>query len=287
MKKQLLLLFAASALFAACSSDDMPAGNETNNGQEPTTEVDEYATSCSVTTDEGVGMSVGAFDAVNTRAESENVYFDIVIDNSHLLNWEEYFLEADDFAIRKNGDYIAVKAVDNSLDVPWNNKIKISETDNNGELTIRVEGLHEMTEASGDYTFEAYLWIENKKELNDGSGSYGELFTEEDKREWIKMGEDEEFTDKTETGFDLTQVIEDETNAQLHDANAAGQAQPEKGYEIRYNVYRGLSGHGTDGQGNFELGDTPYIKVSIHARRLGADENTRVIAIYPSENPAE
>ncbi len=276
MKKQLLLLFAASALFAACSSDDMPAGNETNNGQEPTTEVDEYATSYGVTTEEGVGMVVGVLDQADTRATTEsNVYFDLAIDLSLALGQEDYFLEADDFAIRKNGDYIATT----NLGPLGKSEIKVTASKGD-ELKVRVENLDDLEYSADevrDYTFEVYMWIENKTLLDDGSGSYGELFTEAIKKQWIGMDAEEEYTDGMETGFDMTKEI----SVGLRDGGNNDE-EVTQGYSIRYNVYRGLSGHGTDGQ---VLGDTPYIKVSIHVNRLPDEADVDIIPIYLPYNP--
>lgn len=276
MKKQLLLLFAASALFAACSSDDMPAGNETNNGQEPTTEVDEYATSYGVTTEEGVGMVVGVLDQADTRATGEsNVYFDLVIDLKHALGQEDFFLKADDFAIRKNGDYIATT----NLGPLGKSEIKVTASKGD-ELKVRVENLDDLEYSADevrDYTFEVYMWIENKTLLDDGSGSYGELFTEAIKKQWIGMDAEEEYTDGMETGFDMTKEI----SVGLYDGGNSDHS-VDKGYSIRYNVYRGLSGHGTNGQ---VLGDTPYIKVSIHVNRLPDEADVDIIPIYLPYNP--
>lgn len=287
MKKQLLLLFAASALFAACSSDDMPAGNNTNNGQEPTTEVDEYATSYGVTTEEGVGMVVGVLDQADTRATGEsNVYFDLVIDLKHVLGQQDYFLEADDFAIRKNGDYIATT----DLGPLGKSEIKVTATKGD-KLKVRVENLQDLEYSADevrDYTFEVYMWIENKTLLDDGTGSYGELFTEAIKKQWIGLEADDKVYEGMETGVDMTKWIAE--NWEYYDGVGLldGGNNDEKvtqGYSIRYNVYRGLSGHGTDGQGNFELGDTPYIKVSIHVNRLPDEADVDIIPIYLPYNP--
>lgn len=284
MKKQLLLLFAASALFAACSSDDMPAGNETNNGQEPTTEVDEYATSYGVTTEEGVGMVVGVLDQADTRATTESgVHFDLTIDLKHALSQQDYFLKADDFAIRKNGDYIA------TTDLGPLGKAEIKVTASKDEyLKVRVENLDQLVYSADevrDYTFEVYMWIENKTLLDDGTGSYGELFTDAIKKQWIGLEADDEVYEGMETGVDMTEWID---NSQGNDGVGLLDGDNNtvtKGYAIRYNVYRGLSGHGTDGKGNFELGDTPYIKVSIHVNRLDDDAKVEITPIYLPYDP--
>lgn len=282
MKKQLLFLFAASALFAACSSDDMPTGSDVNNGQEQT-DVTEYASSYGVTTEEGVEMVVGMLEGTDTRATESRVYFEVEIDVKHALGQENYFLEADDFAIRKNGDYIATT----DLGVYGKKNIKITKE---GTLKVRVNNLQDLEYSADevrDYSFEAYLWIENKTLLDDGSGSYGELFTEAVKKQWIGLDADATITADTETGVDMTKWIDDEEGAALRDGAASNQF-PEYGYAIRYNIYRGLSGHSTDGNGNSEvLGDTPYIKISIHVNRLADNEKSTVRAIYPSEEAAE
>lgn len=77
-------------------------------------------------------------------------------------------------------------------------------------------------EADKDYTYEVWLWIDENTWL--------ETFTDADRAAWVS-GDG--------AGTDITEAC-----------TIVGP----KGYTLRKNVYKGLSGHA----------DTPYIKVSIH-----------------------
>lgn len=289
MKKQLLFLFAASALFAACSSDDMPTGSDVNNGQEQT-DVTEYASSLSVATADGVGMSIGTLDdAAATRAEynaGSNYYFDLELYQGDVLEqWDEYIVKADDFAIRYNGEYQTVEKTGDE-DMPtgaeWQN-LRI--TRDRGKFKVRIEQLDEISwfdpeEDPIDVTFEAYIWVENKKLLDDGTGGYGELFTWNDKVTWVGGN-------AANDGVDISKLCT--AGESIFDGRSNNEEIP--GFEVRYNVYRGLSGRQTDQDGNYDkndgLGDTPYIKVAIHVTNRGDEKPTEVRAIYPSEEAAE
>lgn len=285
MKKQILFLFAASALFAACSSDDMPVtnGGGEDNGQ---TVVDEnLPSSVSVATAEGLGMSVGALDnAADTRAESDGeVYFDITIYGDDVLaKYDDYAMRADDFAIRINGDYLHVTPVETEEEHGVTKQsFKLVRTD---KLKLRVSGLETMTynPAYEDvYSFECFIWVENKtNKVVEGKpiDEYEELFTLGDKYAWIG-GEN----NKAESGFDVTL----KSVAKLHDSsNGEEEDQPEYGYKVTYNVYRGISGRAVDEDGNFDpngLGDSPYIKVSVNVIRTADDVPTNVAASVPKE----
>ena len=285
MKKQILFLFAASALFAACSSDDMPVtnGGGEDNGQ---TVVDEnLPSSVSVATAEGLGMSVGALDnAADTRAESDGeVYFDITIYGDDVLaKYDDYAMRADDFAIRINGDYLHVTPVETEEEHGVTKQsFKLVRTD---KLKLRVSGLETMTynPAYEDvYSFECFIWVENKtNKVVEGKpiDEYEELFTLGDKYAWIG-GEN----NKAESGFDVTL----KSVAKLHDSsNGEEEDQPEYGYKVTYNVYRGISGRAVDEDGNFDpngLGDSPYIKVSVNVIRTADDVPTNVSASVPKE----
>ncbi len=285
MKKQILFLFAASALFAACSSDDMPVtnGGGEDNGQ---TVVDEnLPSSVSVATAEGLGMSVGALDnAADTRAESDGeVYFDITIYGDDVLaKYGDYAMRADDFAIRINGDYLHVTPVETEEEHGVTKQsFKLVRT---YKLKLRVSGLETMTynPAYEDvYSFECFIWVENKtNKVVEGKpiDEYEELFTLGDKYAWIG-GEN----NKAESGFDVTL----KSVAKLHDSsNGEEEDQPEYGYKVTYNVYRGISGRAVDEDGNFDpngLGDSPYIKVSVNVIRTADDVPTNVAASVPKE----
>ena len=280
MKKHLLALFAASALFAACSSDEMPNNPQENNGDNgQTTVIDEnLPSSVAMTTEEGVGMSVGALDeAADTKASGNEVYFDIQPYTDNILaQFEGYIMKADDFAIRLNGDPLHVTPIKDENGVT-KQSFKITRDQ---KLKVRVEGLETLTyNPNYDvYSFECWLWVENKKQKEENGvllDEYEELFSFEDKLNWIGGEENLE-----NSGVDVTlKAIEG-----LHDKSVADEGQPEYGYKVSYNVYRGISGHAVDENGNSNkngLGDTPYIKVSVNVIRLADDEKTEVGASIP------
>ena len=181
---------------------------------------------------------------------------------------DEYSLKADDFAIRVNGDYIE------DIDVNGNtaslNDIKI--TDNG--LEIIVSGLVDNPEIleGNDYTYEVWLWVDNRKlDTENGTGKYVPLFDTEGYCNWI--GKDvsgipfDYDSPAYEPGVDITESLK-------------GKVKSPAGYVVRYNVYRGLSGHIDKSTG---LGDTPYIKVSIHVMKdANALANTNV-GVYPKK----
>ena len=250
--KKLFFLFAVSAMFAACSSDDQ---TEIVNGGGTTTDpTEEYSSSVDIELENGTALSVSAVDKETpTRAAAaENETCDFVI-NLNKVKYDvmnelgDYKLKVDDFAIRIDGEYTNI-AVDNNNVQKWNVNV-LSEQD----LTVAVKnlGVLDFTKAK-DYTYEVYLWIENKTLLDDGTGGYGELFTDEMKGNWIQstwpVAEGEE------TGLDLSKAIWLAYGEKPEDFFTT----MEGGYLVRYNVYRGLSGLD---------GDTPYIKVSVHVEK--------------------
>lgn len=174
---------------------------------------------------------------------------------------EDYILKADDFAIRVNGDYMADIEIEGgnaaSLD-----GVKIV----NDALTIIIDGLADnpaVTEGN-DYTYECWIWVENKKLLNDGTGGYGPLFDNDMYEAWANPEGDPDEEDPY--GYDMTKSISD-----------LGEVKSPAGFVVRYNVYRGLAGR-QDADGH---GDTPYIKVSVSVQKdPDARENTNV-GIWP------
>ena len=283
MKKHLLALFAASALFAACSSDEMPNNPQENNGDNgQTTVIDEnLPSSVAMTTEEGVGMSVGALDeAADTKASGNEVYFDIQPYTDEILSqFEGYIMKADDFAIRVNGDPLHVTPIKDENGVT-KQSFKITR---NQKLIVRVEGLETLTynpNYDDVYSFECWLWVENKKQKEENGfplDEYEELFSFEDKLNWIGGEENLE-----NSGVDVTL----KARVGLHDKSVTEpeEGQPEFGYKVSYNVYRGISGRAVDEDGKFDkdgLGDTPYIKVSVNVIRLADDEKTEVGASIP------
>lgn len=283
MKKHLLALFAASALFAACSSDEMPNNPQENNGDNgQTTVIDEnLPSSVAMTTEEGVGMSVGALDeAADTKASGNEVYFDIQPYTDEILaQFEGYIMKADDFAIRLNGDPLHVTPIKDENGVT-KQSFKITRDQ---KLKVRVEGLETLTynpNYDDVYSFECWLWVENKKQKEEHGvllDEYEELFSFEDKLNWIGGEENLE-----NSGVDVTL----KAIVGLHDKSVTEpeEGQPEFGYKVSYNVYRGISGHAVDENGNSNedgLGDTPYIKVSVNVIRLADDEKTEVGASIP------
>ena len=122
--------------------------------------------------------------------------------------------------------------------------------------------------------------------MNNGTGGTGQLFDEEMKEKWVNYedGKDSEagcninVPDNAGDGLDLKGKGDGLDLTQLTN-------RPEYGYEVRYNVYRGISGRpATDGQGNYTsaYGDSPYIKVSVHVTRVADDELSTVTPIYLS-----
>lgn len=293
MKKQFLLLFAASALFAACSSDEMPNSNEVNNGQEQT-EIENYPSSYAVTTTEGIGMSVGALsnEDVNTKADGDDqVYFTIELPTDVLREWDSYVLKADDFAIRVDGVYLDLQREEGSDHLSdATGKVLIRRTD---KLAVQAEGLEKIDYAGEnrhEVSFEAYLWIENQIEQETENGlTTVERFTYKDKLDWIGLDwqGDDNMTAENERGWDATEWVSNENGAQLHSKKAPDEGQPEFGYGVRYNVYRGLQGRPINEDGEEDpvkgLGDTPYFKISIHVNRLADDVKTQIVPIIPGK----
>lgn len=248
--KKLFFLCAATALLAACSSDGVSEMIEGTEGVAPSVE-SEYPSAGAVEFTNGTAMYVGALDESGkplTRSTNGTVGFCIDLGkfNDVLKGFGDYKLLADDFAIRRDGEYVEnLKIVDNTVN---KFKIQLSEED----LKISVENLQNLNFNKADnYTFETYLWIENKKLLNDGTGSYGELFTDEDKADWIAV-ENWPVAEGEETGVDLSERLWNKDGAYFTSGSA------DKGLLVKYNVYRGLQGRN---------GDTPYIKVSISVEK--------------------
>lgn len=182
---------------------------------------------------------------------------------------EDYTLKADDFAIRVNGEYI--EGIEVKGDTATLDGIQIIDD----KLTIKVSGLsYDNIIAGNDYTYEVWLWVYNRKLLNDGTGGYGPLFDTPDKyEEWVNPNNDlykdpytEGMINYDPYGCDFTSLLTDD------------KVYSPAGYVVRYNTYRGLSGH-VDEDG---YGDTPYIKVSIHVQRDDTAPEDRNIGVYPA-----
>ena len=184
---------------------------------------------------------------------------------------KEYTLKADDFAIRINGEYQEdIVPVDD--EVTFGN-IKI--TDDGLNITVSGLSYDEILDGN-DYTYEVWLWIDNRQlDTENGTGGYIPLFDRNKYLEWI--GLDPETTELPvdyespdyESGVDMTKGLSDKDLVKSP-----------AGYVVRYNVYRGLSGHIDKDTG---LGDTPYIKVSIHVQKdVTAPEDTNV-GVWPKK----
>jgi len=170
----------------------------------------------------------------------------------------DFTLLADDFAIRVNGDYMEDIVVDGNTATL--NNILIAHGD---DMIIKVSGLDETNILEGnDYTYECYIWVNNTKLLDDGTGAYGPLFDEALYKEWVNPSWDPYTND--DFGCDMTSRI-------------TGVTSP-AGYVVRYNVYRGLSGHVDSDTG---YGDTPYLKVSIHVQRDPSAPANTCVGVYP------
>ena len=200
----------------------------------------------------------------NPTGEGEiNVPIDLDFDH-------EYTLSADDFAIRVNGDYVEDITVSGNSATSVDG-ITVTDEDH---LNINISGLsYDYILDGNDYTYEVYLWVYNRKPLNDGSGKYGPLFTDELLSEWVNP-EWEVPLGYDPYGCDMTSRVE---------AGEFGPVTSPAGYTVRYNVYRGVKGHVDPDTG---LGDTPYVKVSIHVQKdpcMPADTN---YGVYPGKDEA-
>ena len=259
--KKLFFLFAASALLAACSSDELGE----NGGVTPPAEIaGQQATSGSVEFANGTSIVIGDLDEnadpVTRAAEDSSVEFCITLNDEVLKGFGAYKLLADDFAIRRDGEYVDINAKDNKVE-------KFNVTLEEQDLKIAVKGLEKLNFAKvDDYTFEVTLWVENKKLLNDGTGAFGELFTDADKAKWIRADE-WPLEEGAETGTDISEAIFKNING---NAGFTATSQ-DAGLLVRYNVYRGLQGRN---------GDTPYIKVSVHVGKQ--DQTTE--GVKPNES---
>ena len=184
---------------------------------------------------------------------------------------KEYTLKADDFAIRINGEYQEdIVPVDD--EVTFGN-IKI--TDDGLKITVSGLSYDEILDGN-DYTYEVWLWIDNRQlDTENGTGGYVPLFDTNKYLEWIGLDPDttelpvDYESPDYESGVDMTKGLSDKDLVKSP-----------AGYVVRYNVYRGLSGHIDKDTG---LGDTPYIKVSIHVQKdVTAPENTNV-GVWPKK----
>ena len=136
------------------------------------------------------------------------------------------------------------------------------------DRTITVSGLSEENILPGkDYTYEVWMWVNNTTLLNDGTGGYGPLFDVTKYAEWVNPTNPEDPYSDDDSGCDITSLI------------APDKVWSPAGYVVRYNVYRGLSGHVDKETG---YGDTPYIKVSIHVQRDATAAEDTNVGIYPT-----
>lgn len=274
--KKLFFLFAAAALLTACSSDEL--SETTGGGGTPTNPNTEQIVSAqTVEFNNGVEVAVGALDnATATRAaDNDNpeghVNFVINLNKLNVVNddgevvsdvlkdFGDYKLKVDDFAIRRDGKYV------NDI-TPVNNKytyytIEMVED----SLKVAVKNLdllkfEDSYDQCKDYTFEFYLWIENKKlDTENGTGGFVERFGPEEKVKWIQK--EWPVAEGEDPGCDLSHNIW-RANGE-NGNNFFEEGAKDCGLLVRYNVYRGLQG--VDG-------NTPYIKVSVHVEKK--DQNT-------------
>ena len=195
--------------------------------------------------------------------EAGDIVLDIISD---VL--EDYTVIADDFAIRINGVY------DKSIEVVGGEGHASASLGNiqieADQLRISLSGLNDTNILPGnDYTYEVWIWVNNVKPANDGTGAYIELFDAAMKNLWVGG---QPGADNDPYGEDIT-------------ANYVTVASP-AGYAVRYNVYRGISGSPYTSETNeglvTPLGDTPYIKVSIHVQKDAKAQANSATAIYPS-----
>lgn len=204
------------------------------------------------------------------KPEPEPVTGEIILPIGDLALEQDFTLLADDFAIRVNGDYLDIVVDGNTATL---DNIKILHGD---DMVIKVTGLNETNILEGnDYTYECYIWIDNTSPLNDGTGGYGPLFDDELKQEWANP-EWDPYDDPNKDNYDYYGV---DVTSRIKGVKSPA------GYAVRYNVYRGISGRlETDGNGipvEGALGDTPYIKVSIHVQRDDDAPANSAVGIYP------
>lgn len=296
-KKQILFLFAASALFAACSSDELPGnnGDNTGNGDENMAPA-VTATSTSVTTEEGFGMTVGATAGTKaaTKADSKSDSFKLNLPNDIIGDWEGYIAEADDFNITLTEDNKkTVLTATNDGQSISRGEIKVTR---GNDLSVTIDGLHQLLpykpgKVSREYTFEVYIWINNQVvDTHTGADGvwdiYGDGFTYNEKLSWIGLSEGTTVNEKTERGMDFTDQITSDDYTLTKEIIGNFNGYQNYRYIIRYNVYRGLQGTQYDAEGKEDtvrgLGNTPYIKVSIHVNRLDfPTEPDEIIAVLP------
>lgn len=292
MKRKFLFLFAAAALFAACSSDDPVTPNidetpGTSEEEQPTEEV--YASSATVTSEDGLSISVGQLSdaASDTKAsDEENYQFGLQIYSGEVLDkWDEYILKADDFAIRVNGKYQKLTIRKDAEGQPTNEGIweDIRITRSNS-LEVLIEHLEQNVwlndeGKSQDVTFEVYLWVENKELKDPATDTYGERFTWDDK--WLWVG-----GSYTTDGYGVDITLKSDPADRVYDIEDLSATV--NNYDIRYNVYRGLSGNPTDAEGNVDtengLGNTPYIKVSIHITKRDDGLPSKITPVVPGSD---
>lgn len=215
-------------------------------------------------------------DGGDTGDEDSGASIDFDIDLRDVLE-QAFTMETDDFYIRINGDYIeSATWIDGVKST--SNKAQIGIDGSNDNLRISIIGLEQIpTDKAGyDYTFEAYLWVKNEAPLNDGTGGTGQLFDEKMKELWVNYAEGQD----SEAGCNINVPKNAGDGLDLTKLNWNG---PKYGYEVRYNVYRGISGRPTtDGKGNYtsKYGDTPYIKVSVHVKRVADTVRSTFTPIY-------
>lgn len=294
-KKQLLFLFAA-ALFAACSSDELPTDNQGSDDNSQTA-IENLPSSVTVTTEDGFGMTVGATGSTKaaTRADSESDYFTLSLPDDILGEWEGYVAKADDFyitrTINSNKEVLAVSTDGTEASL---GEFKVTR---NEDLTVTIDNIHQTREYTTDepkeYTFEVYIWIKNQWEKPQSSGDgvsniIVEDFSYAQKLAWIGLTEGSTITEKTERGKDFTAEITSEDYQLVKNITSLTGINTGKNYyyAIRYNVYRGLQGNPTleDGETvdkDKGLGNTPYIKVSIHVVRWNNPNYADEEGIYP------
>ena len=184
-------------------------------------------------------------------------------------------IEADDFAIRVNGDYIP-EIVPTEKVYQWaENGVVIAENEGLGVSLLGLDKL-DFTDEQTDYTFELYMWVANEKYAYDGTESVVEFFDDNMKANWITEGvwSDALTLDGVlaenggETGVDLTKTISEQENPYIIGKGLTD----ELDLLIRYTVYRGLQGNGLN---------TPYIKVSISVTKNKlTGSKTEVLPIY-------
>ena len=249
MKLKLLLLTMAAALAVGCSSDDDEKKTQPEGGTPP--ETMDIVESQTAVFENGTSMSAGWLDDVETRADKSH-YVAVRLPESLGIE-KEWLCETDDFNLRIGKDvYVNLVKQPDADKAIWVERYDAA-TEGRDGLKVAVYGLDEMPDDGTEYTYEVYLWVRDTAWGVDSLTSLEAVITPEEKAEWVSGDGN---------GTDITELCSSWQTA---------------GYAARYNVYKGLAGHG----------DTPYVKVSIHIVKDADAPAGPATAVTPKDDDEE